>query len=445
MKSNKKYTVKNKSKKAKAKNKPVKTVIKKNQKKDIQVGSVSKMPDSKKQHNSKLEDVQKLVELLKIQQIELEHQNQELRITQQELEESRNKYVDLFDFSPIPYFTLDSDGIIKEVNLSASKMFGIDRKYLIGKNLFTYIHPQDRDIFNSFIKSLFNSSDKQSLELKIVNKDKHLFRVLLEGLMLDDIMELPRKCHIALIDLTEYKKIEDDLNKANRELKQLNSNKDKFFSIIAHDLSSPFQGLLGITEILAEESRLLTPEDNKELYNSANRLYKLLLNLLEWAQMMKGEVNYRPVVLKLLTIISQNIEVIKPGAISKKIRINTDIPDSTEIYADVNMINSIFRNLLSNAVKFTPLHGEILLSVKEVDKMLEISVVDTGVGISEEDIQRLFKIDEKVCSKGTEGERGTGLGLLLCKEFVEKNGGHIRVESKVGKGSKFIFTLHKPN
>ncbi|HSD62475.1 MAG TPA: PAS domain-containing sensor histidine kinase [Ignavibacteriaceae bacterium] len=445
MKAYKKNSVKNISKKAKAKNKPVKSAIKKIQKKDKQVKSVNKIPNSKKLSPGKIEDVQKLIELLKIHQIELEHQNQELRNTQQELEESRNKYVNLFDFSPIPYFTLDSNGSIKEVNLSASKMFGIDRNKLMGKNLITYIYPDDRVIFGSFIKSLFYSPDKQSCELKIVSKDKHLFRVLLEGLMLDDITEPGSKCQIALIDLTEYKKIEYDLNKANEELKKLNANKDKFFSIIAHDLSSPFQGLLGITETLVEESRLLTPDESKELYNSAYRLFKLLSNLLEWAQMNKGEVNYMPVDLKLSSIVSQNIEFIKPKAISKEIRINTDIPDSTEIYADVNMINSILRNLLSNAVKFTPLHGEILLSVKEVGKMLEISVSDTGVGISEEDIKRLFKIDEKVSSEGTEGEPSAGLGLILCKEFVEKHGGHIWVESKVGKGSKFILTLHKSN
>ncbi len=443
MKKDKNDAVKNKSQKAEPKNKPVRNLIKK--KKDIEVGSVRQIAGNKKLSIRKLEDVHKLVELLKIHQIELEHQNQELRYTQQELEESRNKYVNLFDFSPIPYFTLDVDGIIKEVNLSASKMFGIDRKKLMGKNLITYIYPDDRAAFNSFIKSIFNSFEKQSRELKIVNKDRRLFQVLLEGLILDDLIEPHQKCQIAFIDLTEYKKIEADLNNANEELKQLNANKDKFFSIIAHDLSSPFQGLLGITQTLAEDFNSITPEDSKELYNSAYRLYKLLSNLLEWSQMKRGEVNYTPENLKLSVIVSQNIEFIKARALSKKISLITDIPESAGIYADVNMINSILRNLLSNAVKFTPLNGQVLLSAKNVDKMLEISVSDSGRGISEEDIQRLFKIDEKVSSEGTEGEPGAGLGLLLCKEFVEKNGGRLWVESNLGKGSKFIFTLHQQN
>ncbi len=444
MKSDKKNTAKSMTKSVKPKSKSV-NAAEKNQRKDIHTESVSKIFNTKKLPVSKSEDVHKLVELLKIHQIELEHQNQELRNTQQELEESRNKYVNLFDFSPIPYFTLDSDSIIKEVNLSASKMFGIERKRIIGKNLIAYIHRDDRSVFTSFIKSLFNSSEKKSLELKIVNKDKQQFQVLLQGLVLDDVIEPNQKCQIALIDLTEYKKIEDDLSKANEELKQLNANKDKFFSIIAHDLSSPFQGFLGITANLVEGNKVFSPEEGKELYNSAYRLYKLLTNLLEWSQMKKGEVNYTPVNLNLSEIVLPIIEFIKPRAILKEISISNDIPDSTEVYADVNMINSIIRNLLSNAVKFTSLHGKILLSVKEINRMLEISVSDTGVGLSEEDIQRLFKIDEKVSSEGTEGEPSAGLGLLLCKEFVERNGGSIRVESEEGKGSKFIFTLHKPD
>lgn len=150
-----------------------------------------------------IEDVQRLVHLLQIHQIELEHQNQELRITQEELEISRNKYVNLFDFSPIPYFTLDLNGIIKEVNLSASKMFGIDRSKLIGKHFITYIPLSEKDIFNSFIKTVFSSPIKQSCELNVMNKDKRIFHVRLEGLELVDTLESDRKCQVALIDLTK--------------------------------------------------------------------------------------------------------------------------------------------------------------------------------------------------------------------------------------------------
>jgi two-component system, cell cycle sensor histidine kinase and response regulator CckA len=167
--------------------------------------TVKKIIESKAKEPAveKIEGVQRLVHLLQVHQIELEHQNQELRITEEELEASRNKYVNLFDFSPIPYFTLDPDGIIKEVNLSASKMFGVDRSKLIGKHFIVYIPLSERDNFNSFIKNIFNSPVKQSCELKVMNKDKRVFQVLLEGLELVDTLESDRKCQVALIDLTK--------------------------------------------------------------------------------------------------------------------------------------------------------------------------------------------------------------------------------------------------
>ena len=151
--------------------------------------------------DEKVGDVQRLVELLRINQIELEHQNQELRITQEELEVSRNKYVSLFDFSPIPYFSLDRDGIIKEANIIASKMLGIDRNKLVGKRFNTFIPPGERDIFNLFINTVFNSDVKNSCELNVMNKDKRIFHVRLEGLEIEDTLQKDQKCQVALIEL----------------------------------------------------------------------------------------------------------------------------------------------------------------------------------------------------------------------------------------------------
>jgi PAS domain S-box-containing protein len=151
----------------------------------------------------KNKDVQRLISLLQINQVELEHQNQELRIAQEELEVSRNKYVNLFDFSPIAYFTLDIDGIIKEVNLNASKMFGIDRNKLIGKHFSRYIPLAERDVYNSFLATVFDSPVKQSCELNVMDKDKRLFHVRLEGLEPVETTESDRKCQVALIDLTK--------------------------------------------------------------------------------------------------------------------------------------------------------------------------------------------------------------------------------------------------
>jgi PAS domain S-box-containing protein len=156
----------------------------------------------------KIEDVQRLVQLLQINQIELEHQNQELRIAEEELEVSRHKYVNLFDFAPIPYLTLDLDGVMKEVNLSASKMFGIERSKLIGKRVSMYIPLDEKDIFTTFIQTVFNLPGKQSCKLKVINKDKRVFHVQMDGLKLDDTLESDQKCQVAIIDVTEYKRFE---------------------------------------------------------------------------------------------------------------------------------------------------------------------------------------------------------------------------------------------
>jgi len=160
-------------------------------------------PATQKSKIGKTEDIKKLIHLLQINQIELEHQNQELRIAQEELEVSRNKYVNLFDFSPIPYFTLDLDDVIKEVNICAGTMLGIDRNKLMGRHFITFIPLAERDIFNSFVKSVFNSTVKQSCELNVMNKDKRVFHVRLEGLEVVDTLESDRKCQVALIDLTK--------------------------------------------------------------------------------------------------------------------------------------------------------------------------------------------------------------------------------------------------
>jgi len=157
-------------------------------------------PKPKKQ-SVEIEDVKKLVHLLQVQQIELEHQNQELRIAQEELEVSRNQYVNLYDFSPIPYFSMDKESIIKEVNLIASKMFGIDRNKLVGKRFITFIPLDERDAFNKFIITVFSSDVKNSCELKVMNKDKRAFSVRLEGLLLEDALQKDQKCQVALIEL----------------------------------------------------------------------------------------------------------------------------------------------------------------------------------------------------------------------------------------------------
>ncbi len=230
------------------------------------------------------------------------------------------------------------------------------------------------------------------------------------------------------------------------ELSKLNSEKDKFLSIIAHDLKSPFQGLLGLTGLLAQDPESLTLEEistlGKNIHNSASTLLRLLNNLLEWAQMQKGAINFEPQVTNLFQLVSQNVDIINHRAIQKSITIENTILDSHRIFADESMTNTIIRNLLSNAVKFTNRMGKIIVDSKKLETdFIQISISDNGIGISHKDLNKLFKIEEKVRHKGTDGEESTGLGLLLCKEFVERQGGKIWAESKESIGTTFYFTL----
>ena len=236
------------------------------------------------------------------------------------------------------------------------------------------------------------------------------------------------------------------LNQSNEELQKLNAEKDKFFSIIAHDLRSPFNGFLGLSQIMAEELPSLTRDEIRDLavsmQNSATNLFRLLENLLEWARIQQGLIPFNPKVVELLPIINESIALVLESAKSKGIEIAYDIPDDLAVFADSNILQTVIRNLVSNAVKFTPKGGKISVSAKATsDKGVQISIKDTGIGMSPKMVDNLFRLDVQTNRKGTEGEHSTGLGLLLCKEFVEKHGGKLWVESEEGKGSTFAFSL----
>jgi PAS domain S-box-containing protein len=247
-------------------------------------------------------------------------------------------------------------------------------------------------------------------------------------------------------DITEHKLAEEEIKLKNELLQTINAEKDKFFSILAHDLKGPLSAFLGATQILTEEIQTMTLEEIKEITvsmkESATNIYGLLENLLEWSRLKRGIMDFKPETFNLKQNITASIEVLKESARKKKITISYSLPEDLTIYADSHMFNTVIRNLVSNAIKFTPKSGEISIStVAKKDNIVEVKICDTGIGISKELINKLFQLNEKTNRKGTEGEPSTGLGLLLCKEFIEKHGGKIWVESEAGKGSVFIFTI----
>ncbi len=258
-------------------------------------------------------------------------------------------------------------------------------------------------------------------------------------------------------NVTLLKLAEEEIIESNIKLEKANSEKDKFFSIIAHDLRSPFTGLLGLTELMTAKDKMLSIEEfvqmSKLLRKSVVNVYQLLENLLEWAIVQKDMVDFTPKELRLSDVFLQSIKSIEERARQKEITIFRACPDSIgesteveKIFADEKMISTVIRNLLTNAVKFTERGGKVTVRANETqDGMIEISVTDTGVGIRKDVIDKLFIVGEKVGTTGTENEPSTGLGLILCKEFIEKHGGKIWVESKEGVGSTFYFTIQKNN
>jgi signal transduction histidine kinase len=238
----------------------------------------------------------------------------------------------------------------------------------------------------------------------------------------------------------------DSLRLKNAELLRLNAEKDKFFSIIAHDLRSPFNGLLGLTEILIGGLHEMTMDQIQQMSrlirNSATNLFSLLDNLLEWSSMQRGLTTFVPVTFLLMPKISDSMVLLMDVANKKEIAISYVVPEDLDVFADENMLGSIIRNLMSNAVKFTPKGGKIIVSAKSLpDRSVEIFIKDTGIGMSKKMIDDLFRLDINTKRKGTEDEFSTGLGLMICKDFIEKFGGKLWIESEIGKGSVFYFTI----
>jgi signal transduction histidine kinase/ligand-binding sensor domain-containing protein len=230
-----------------------------------------------------------------------------------------------------------------------------------------------------------------------------------------------------------------------QKLEELNAEKDKFFSILAHDLKNPFSNLYSMSELISGNYNDLEEEEKVKMLKSINKsaefIYNLLENLLTWSKSQRGRIEYNPTIFNLTGLIQVNINLHKVPAETKGVILKSDLKDDIQAYGDREMINTVLRNLINNAVKFTDKGGSVEIFVNKQDEYIEVQVKDEGVGISPENLQKLFHIDVKFKSKGTKGETGTGLGLILCKEFVEKNGGKIRVESKEGEGSSFFFTI----
>ncbi len=241
------------------------------------------------------------------------------------------------------------------------------------------------------------------------------------------------------------------LNIQNQQLAEMNASKDKFLSILAHDLRNPFNSILGYTDLLTNNFDEFELSKIKEIIlsisSSATRGFELLTALLDWSLINANKMEWLPEEINVEFVCKEAIEMLHPFSEQKQIHISLEHIDNEAAYcfSDLNMLRTVLRNLLSNAIKFTQTNGTVILKVQSLENDVEITVADTGVGIANDDLQKLFRIDANYKTLGTANEKGSGIGLLICKDFIEKNGGQIWVESKVGIGSQFKFTLPKPN
>lgn len=340
---------------------------------------------------------------------------------------------------------VDKNGIIVDVNPAFCKMFDVEAKDVIGKR-YTVIY-KDADIkFRKFIENFKNRNINPHLEQKVVLwNDKEIYLELSNSyITLHDNNEY---LFSIFRDMTQKKNMELELIESAKKLRELNATKDIFFSIISHDLKSPFNSILGFSNVLSTDFDSLPKEQIKHfiniIYKTGKSIYSLLENLLQWSRLQTGRISNQPIILNLYEQVNNVIVLLSGNALRKNIRLENLIPLRTNVFVDQNFISAILQNLISNAIKFTPQNGSITISCKDLGDLVEISVKDTGVGMDEAAVSNLIKLDCIRSTAGTDKETGTGLGLLLCKQMIEASGGTIRVESKVNSGSNFIFTLPK--
>jgi PAS domain S-box-containing protein len=256
--------------------------------------------------------------------------------------------------------------------------------------------------------------------------------------------------HFAVIlsDITARKLAQREIAGKNKSLEKLNVEKDKLFSIVSHDLRSPMNGILGLTDIIDKEidsfSKDHIREIAKSIHTSASSIVQLLQSLLEWSQLQRGNISFNPQNILLITAVRKCINLLKESARAKNMTVICAVPETITVFADNHMLESVIRNLVSNAIKFTAKGGQIEIGASETSSNnILISIKDEGIGMNSTILSKLFSLSEKINRKGTEGELSSGLGLIISKELIEKHGGKIWAESEEGKGSTFYFTLKK--
>lgn len=362
------------------------------------------------------------------------------------------RLIELFTQSPISIEIYNNEGILLDVNQACVDLFGlVNSDDIKGFNLFTNPHLTPEGLFS--IKSGNPIRYEVEYDFDFIN-EKNIYRTSHRGkcyleCFIKPTFDLSNSISgyiVYITDITERKKAEIILAKQARELQDANATKDKFMSIIAHDLKSPFNAIMGFSDLMVKNFDQMDSETIlkglKIIDEASNHAHKLLDNLLLWARNQAKQNKYAPEVINVKKQIKESVKEVESIAKNKEILIVTQrIDPKIQVFADKNMLDTIIRNLLTNAIKFSFKGNRIKIAASQTGANVLFTISDNGIGIQEKRLKELFQIDKYTNTNGTENELGTGLGLLLCKDFVEKNNGTIWIESIPNKGTQAFFTI----
>jgi len=361
------------------------------------------------------------------------------------LQESERRFRDMMEHVNLVSAMLDISGNVTFANDYLLRLTGWKQEDVIGKNWFEVFVPIDSPVRQDLFKSIEEETVPQYYENEILTRSGEKRLIHWSNTVLKNSKGKVEGLAGIGVDITDNKKAEEALKQNEANSRELAATKDKFFSIIAHDLKSPFNSIWGLSQLLAEQLKEKNYEGVEEyaelIQNSSELAVNLLKNLLEWARSQTGKMEFSPEYIEMVSLISDTTKLLENSASQKSITIFTELPRNMVVFADRAMLGTVLRNLISNAIKFTKPEGQIVISLLQSTSEITFVVSDNGVGIKPDAIGKLFRIDENHSTLGTKNEKGTGLGLILCKEFIEKHGGKIWAESVFSKGSKFYFTI----
>jgi PAS domain S-box-containing protein len=343
-------------------------------------------------------------------------------------------------------------------NAAFCEMLGYSKEELIDKQWDEYTHPDDIAYNHTVINSILGGGEKSvRWEKRYLHKDGSTIWADIHTFLHRDASGLPQQFITTVNNITKTKTFEDALLESeqrfrsqNEQLIQSNAEKDKFFAILAHDLRSPLSSFIGLAEVMSDDVNSMTmseiEEISKSLFLSASNLYQFLENLLEWSILRRGNSEYNPEPTSINNLIMRCIDPFLESARRKNIDLELNLEQSYSVNCDIRMTETILRNIISNALKYTNAQGSVVIKAQpSSENEIRVSITDTGIGMNDELRKKLFKLNEQVCRKGTAGESSSGLGLLICKELIERQEGKIWVESVEDKGSTFFFTLELVN